>query len=513
MRRANINVVVKITPAAPIVAPRLYCQNTTATALTAIGTNLLWYTAATGGVGSTTAPTPSTLVAGVITYYVTQTTVGCESPRAALAVTVTATPTAPTVVSPINYCPGQVAVPLAANGTNLLWYTTATGGVGSTTAPTPSTNTLGTVSYYVSQSTPVATGACESPRAEIKVVTVNNGLTMSIVPADTTICEGNSLKIEPTVTPEATTYEWRAIGVPATTISSIDTKITTVSPVDTATYILRATRNGCYSERQIKVNVIWKPKINAGKTVAICFNDSVLLRPVLIHKSSDSINFYWSPIDSLRTPNELNTWILPKLSTWYTIKYVTKPTYGCDFTDSSRVKVVVQPKVIAFAGNDTIAVKGIPHKLHGRGGINYTWSSPAGIAITNPFSEYAFVTLNSDANIALKVTDAIGCEGYDNIFIKVYDGPTYYVPNTFSPNGDGLNDVFRPIAVGISTTLYFRVFNRFGELMFESNQWLKGWDGTFKGQQQTNGTYVWMLSGVDKDNKKVEMKGNVNLLR
>jgi large repetitive protein len=515
--RANINVVVKITPTAPSVLPKIVCQNSTTVPLTAGGTNLLWYANATGGIGNATAPSPSTLVAGVFTFYVTQSTAGCEGPRAALQVTVTALPPKPIVVPQVNYCPSEPSVQLTATptvvGNNLLWYTTAIGGTSSATAPTPSTANTGTTSYYVSQYTPAITGSCEGPRAEIKVVVINSGLVLNIAPPDTFICEGAKLKIEPIITPEAQSYEWTAVGVPASTIDNNTSKNITVSPRDTGTYILKAFRNGCSIQKQITVNVIWKPKINAGNSKVICFNDSALLIPTVTRKSSDSINYFWTPVDSLVTPNEVNTWAKPTLTTWYTIKYVTKPIYKCDFSDSSKIRVIVQPKVKAFAGKDTIAVKGLPHQLIGSGGINYSWISPNGIPIINALDKKALITLNSDANVYLTVKDAAGCEGKDTIFIKVYEGPTYYVPNSFTPNGDGLNDIFRATPAGMANTTYFRIFNRFGQVMFETNQWLKGWDGTFNGKPQASGTYVWIVSGTDRDNKKVEMKGTVNIIR
>lgn len=145
--------------------PVNYCQNATATPLTATGTNLLWYTAATGGTGSATAPTPSTTTAGTITYYVSQTS-GCESVRLPIVVNVTATLTAPAAPGPINYCQNTTAVQLTATGTALSWYTTATGGTASTAAPTPPTSAAGTFNYYVSQK-----NSCgESPRTLISVV-------------------------------------------------------------------------------------------------------------------------------------------------------------------------------------------------------------------------------------------------------------------------------------------------------------------------------------------------------
>jgi hypothetical protein len=165
--RATITVVVNATPSVPVVTAAVaYCQNATATALTATGSNLLWYTAATGGTGSATAPIPSTATAGSISYYVSQTTTGCESPRATITVTVTAVPSAPVVNSPVTYCQNTVAAPLSATGTGLLWYTTATGGTGSAVAPSPSTAVAGTTIYYVSQSN--SCGA--SARAPVSVV-------------------------------------------------------------------------------------------------------------------------------------------------------------------------------------------------------------------------------------------------------------------------------------------------------------------------------------------------------
>lgn len=161
---------VVITSAAPpsgptVTTPVSYCQGATATALTATGTNLLWYTVPVGGVGSTTAPTPSTAIVGTTSYYVSQTINGCESARIQIDIIINAAPAAPTVSSPVNLCQGATATALSATGTGLLWYTTPTGGVGSSSAPTPSTATSGTVSYYVSQTV----GGCESPRAQITV--------------------------------------------------------------------------------------------------------------------------------------------------------------------------------------------------------------------------------------------------------------------------------------------------------------------------------------------------------
>jgi gliding motility-associated-like protein len=97
--------------------------------------------------------------------------------------------------------------------------------------------------------------------------------------------------------------------------------------------------------------------------------------------------------------------------------------------------------------------------------------------------------------------------------VKVYENITYYLPNAFSPNGDGLNEIFRPIPAGIVSTDWFRIFSRYGVLVFETSQMNKGWDGMFKGIKQPVGNYVWSIKGKGRDGKVVELKGNVVLVR
>ncbi len=483
----------------------------TATGLPA-GVTAVW--SATTGTNGAVLISGTATTAGVYNYTIT-TTGGCATPSQSGTITVIAIPAAPTVTPAVNYCPGDAATPLTATGTNLLWYPTATGGIGSTTAPTPSTAVSGSVTqYYVSQSSTVA--SCESPRSLI-TVTVSNPLVISNLP-DVTICQGDTARFIPTVTPPADTYQWTAVGGNGSTIISPNSLNTGVFPVDTTSYILRATLGGCSAQKTVTVNVRWKPIIDAGINVPICLNDSTLITGSVSHVSNaitpgTSFTYAWTPTDSVTTPNAISTFVHPTHSTWYKITgTATAADYGCDFTFFDSVKVVVQPVIHAFAGNDTIAAKNLPHQLHGSGGTTYLWSSPTAV-FSNPAVQNPTVTLNDDANIYVLVKDAIGCSGRDTLFIQVFEGPAYYIPNAFTPNGDGLNDVFRPIPPGISSTTFFRVFNRYGQLMFETSQWLKGWDGTFKGKPAEPGAYVWIIKGVDKYNKTIEQKGTIMLIR
>ncbi len=107
----------------------------------------------------------------------------------------------------------------------------------------------------------------------------------------------------------------------------------------------------------------------------------------------------------------------------------------------------------------------------------------------------------------------MGCESFDDITIQVYQAPEIYLPNAFTPNGDGLNDLYKGKPVGIREFKYLKIFNRFGQQVFYTTDFLNGWDGTFNGKQQNSGVYVVIASGIDYRGLVVERQGTVMLIR
>ncbi|RYZ44822.1 MAG: gliding motility-associated C-terminal domain-containing protein, partial [Chitinophagaceae bacterium] len=110
--------------------------------------------------------------------------------------------------------------------------------------------------------------------------------------------------------------------------------------------------------------------------------------------------------------------------------------------------------------------------------------------------------------------DAIGCADVASVGVKIFKtAPRVFVPSAFTPNGDGRNDVVRPIAVGLSNIEYFRIYNRWGQLVFETTINGKGWDGKIQGAPQGTETYAWIVKGQDFTGKTVFEKGTVTLIR
>jgi gliding motility-associated-like protein len=177
--------------------------------------------------------------------------------------------------------------------------------------------------------------------------------------------------------------------------------------------------------------------------------------------------------------------------------------------------VIVNPKIKAYAGRDTTVVIGQPLQFNGTGGVNYIWSPTTGLNdpfISNPIGIYN--ASNDSVRYKMIASDAIGC--IDSAYVTVYvfqTMPYVFVPTAFTPNGDGLNDVIRPIAVGIQKINYFSIYNRWGQMVYYTTQNKTGWDGNLKGRPQASAVYVWMLSAIDYLGKPLFLKGTVTLIR
>jgi len=165
----------------------------------------------------------------------------------------------------------------------------------------------------------------------------------------------------------------------------------------------------------------------------------------------------------------------------------------------------------AFAGNDTIAATNRPLQLQGSGGTSYEWRPSAGLS--NPLMANPVAIINSNRSYILRAFTTVGCESFDTIRIRVFDGPELYVPRAFTPNGDGLNELLKVLPVGMQQFKQFSIYNRLGQMVFTTNVPGKGWDGFFKGSLQPAGAYLWIAEAVGLSGNLVSRKGTVLLLR
>lgn len=194
----------------------------------------------------------------------------------------------------------------------------------------------------------------------------------------------------------------------------------------------------------------------------------------------------------------------------YNVTMISGNKYGCRDTISKYLNI---PFVNVFAGNDTVVVVNTAFQFNGTGAQTYEWMPSTYLDNQFVYNPNATFPDTGKHVYVLKGITSNGCVDYDTINIFVSTGPYLTIPNAFSPNADGTNDYFTILASGYKKLNYYRIYNRWGQQVFYTNNFRKGWDGTFKGKDCEVGTYFWLLSAVGIDNKEKMIKGDVTLIR
>jgi len=308
---ATGTIVVNALPSVNAGADQAICigSSTTLTATNALTYN--WGSGTQSSGNFVVNPTTST------TYSVSGTDNNGCSNTDQVVVTVSPIPANPTVTSnTVTYCQNQAASPLTATGSSLKWYTVSNGGTGSTTAPTPSTTSTGTTSYFVSQTI----NGCESARAQIDVVI--NSLPTIFISGNGTICAGNNTTL--TASGGNGTFTWNGgLG----TTNSI-----TVAPSTNTTYTVNGTgTNGCIGTATTNVIVNQLPIISGGANQTICAGASVTLSG----SGGNPGSYIWSGSILNNTPFN------PTTTTTYTV--TGQGANGCSNTASVLVTVNSNP--------------------------------------------------------------------------------------------------------------------------------------------------------------------------
>jgi gliding motility-associated-like protein len=391
-------------------------------------------------------------------------------------------------------CTGD-SVQLHATGDGTFTWTPAANIVNANT-PDPTVFPPSTTPYFV--------------RLDYQGCIANDTVNINVVPfvsvvamADTTICETDTLRLS------AVTNGLKYLWSNPTTLNNPTLLQPTAHPVDRPTvYTLTSSIGHCSAKDSVTVTLVPYPVANAGKDTIICYRTQAQL-----NGTTDGSSFSWSPASTLSDAASLTPIAIPKGTTAYIL--TAFDTRGCPKPGRDTVLVVMNPEVFAFAGRDTAVVVGQTLQFNASGGVNYSWSPATALSnasIANPKGVYngSFDSIR----YALTVTDSIGCEDEATVLVKIFrTAPKIFVPTAFTPNGDGKNEYVAPIAVGITKLDYFRIFNRWGQLVFETTVNGRGWDGKISGQLQSTGTYVWIVRGTDFTGKVVFDKGTVTLIR
>lgn len=299
---------------------------------------------------------------------------------------------------------------------------------------------------------------------------------------------------------------------PSNGLSCTDCAAPKASPIQNTTYhLLGKNIYGCFARDSVLINVQQPFNIQVGRGDTLCLGETFQLF------ASGADQFVWSPSAGLDNNRVARPKANPSASIVYQV--IGRDNNNC-FTDTGSIAITVYPYPTVNAGDDkTISVgTSIPLKATISGDVTgIKWTPPSGlscISCTDPVA-----TPRQTSTYTVEVVNQGGCITRDEVSIFVFcANSNLFMPNTFSPNGDGNNDVFYPRGKGLFTIKTLRVFNRWGEVVFErtnfgANDSVKGWDGTFKGKPASQDVYVYTVEVICENNTVLTYNGNVALIR
>ena len=307
------------------------------------------------------------------------------------------------------------------------------------------------------------------------------------------------------------TWKWD-FGVPgATDDTSNEFEPTFVYP-DTGTYTVKLIVNPgstCADSiiRLVSIYPVFKTDFAntgtqcAGNPILFLDQSESTVKPVLFWQ------WYFGDGDSSAEENPAHSY---HAGGAYNVVLVSRNIKSC--TDTSVQQLIID-HFSPFAGNDTTIIKGESILFNASGGSQYTWSPATNLSDTTINNPTGFYPDTGHFTYYVYVVSPYGCSGYDTIQVTVVNQAAFFVPTAFTPNGDGKNDLFRPIAIGYRALNYFRVFNRWGQEVYFGQNLETGWDGTYSNKQADMGTYFWEISFTDRFGKPGSLKGDVTLLR
>jgi gliding motility-associated-like protein len=306
------------------------------------------------------------------------------------------------------------------------------------------------------------------------------------IDGDSVLCPGDVLNLFCTVN---VPFWWSNSNDPTDTISTLPILIAT--PTTPTTYYL----NGITKIDSVKVTFVNPPVINIGPDTLLCLNDSIKLDGF----ASDAVSYNWSTGDTTSFIQAKDTGVF----------YVDVYNTGCSSSDTIVISDYLENDLFDL-GNDSAYCffNGDTLYLNGPAADSYLWQ-PTGE--TTPS-----ITVIAPAIYTLTATKSNGCKSTALISVKEICEPNVFIPSAFTPDDDGINDIFLPIINNVEN-FNFRIQNRRGQTVFFSEDASKGWDGKFNGVDAPIGVYVYRLNylAFDAEGSKIKEKilGTITLIR
>ena len=362
-----------------------------------------------------------------------------------------------------------------------------------------------TITYYVTAITDIGCVAKDT-------ITVNVDALPLIFPGLTfAVCPNDTLQLS------AGEHVAAAIWTPDQFINDTSLVDPLVWPPDTTTYRVTGFNDaGCSISRIV---TIFSIQSVAGTLISsdttLCDGAPFQISGQITSASSTDTFFRWIPPNYLSSATIENPILAGEPPGDYDYTLVINSS-TCT-PDTNHIHIVVSSKPVIDAGDDQTVATGTPVQIWVStpdNALTYQWYNEADSLSCNNCTRPTLVATQTQT-IYIDAKNQAGCDALDSVIIRVVacSDSMVFVPNTFTPNGDGRNDVLYVRGAGLSQLEYFRVYNRWGEMVFQTENISEGWDGRIGGKEAPQGTYAYMLRGICSSGSTIDKSGNVTLMR
>lgn len=246
---------------------------------------------------------------------------------------------------------------------------------------------------------------------------------------------------------------------------------------------------GCQHSSTKNMTINPLPSATISVTDSVCRSGLFSLSSL---GSSDIVEYNWSPSAGVTNPHLAATTATAASSTTYSLEVINN--FGCKAYSANTASIYVQqPPLTQYWDTTVIVGQNIVLNTFQGDGFTYTWSPLTDLSCSS--CPYPVSTSTTNITYSVEVQDPMRCFKVNGTYTIIVDPlTTVDVPTAFTPNGDGVNDVIYVDGWGIKRLLLFRIFNRWGQVLFESTDIKVGWDGTFNGVPQNMETYIYQVS-------------------
>jgi len=319
------------------------------------------------------------------------------------------------------------------------------------------------------------------------------------------VCQDDTLHLEAIVSPAwytHYTYNW----VPTTNIDTSTPSVVVFRPGNFTNLILTvSTPAGCWGEDSAQIYINPNNFAFLDTNYTLCPGDSVQLRDSLV--PGTIATHVWHPGMYLNDSTSGTPWVHAITSMQYTA--IVTNQYGCLDTVTAHVKIL--PSAVIYLGDSAVIYAGESYQINTQTNCTYfSWFPTYGLSDPNISNPIASPEINTKYIVYAKTE--WGCMTHDSIDIYFDPGTILALPNAFTP-GESINNILYILKRGQAILHYFRIFNRWGNKVFETSNLDEGWDGKYNGVPQPFDVYVFQIEAETSSGASFEKQGNITLIR